>query len=182
MLRRLFALASALSLLLCAAVVVLWVRSYHVLDTLSHQQEKGAAVHVHSTYGRLMVHVIHWGEAGIHPARCAIRYTEGAPKRLGGGRPRGTVHDWRALGFSYWSAIPAPPRRTPPRAWLAGVPFWSLVVLAALPPTLWYKKLRRWRRERRRREAGHCTRCGYDLRATPDGCPECGKRCPEAHN
>jgi len=51
-------------------------------------------------------------------------------------------------------------------------PTWALIALLLLPMGLWAGTS--WR-QRRRVLAGHCTNCGYDLRATPDKCPECGR-------
>ena len=44
-------------------------------------------------------------------------------------------------------------------------------VLTAILPALWVVQ---WRRHRRRGRTGLCPVCGYDLRASPDRCPECG--------
>jgi hypothetical protein len=52
-------------------------------------------------------------------------------------------------------------------------PIWALLLVAsALPPlgiTLIVRRIRR-----RHETHGACPACGYDLRATPDRCPECG--------
>lgn len=49
-------------------------------------------------------------------------------------------------------------------------PTWSLLIPAAILP------YHAWRRERRQQRIGRfCEGCGYDLRASPDRCPECGR-------
>jgi hypothetical protein len=75
--------------------------------------------------------------------------------------------DWRFVGISYWRAPSAQGA-----VWQVGVPCWLLT--SALALTTWALA-----RGRRRAPAPNaiamCAHCGYDLRATPSRCPECGR-------
>ncbi|MGA2497044.1 MAG: hypothetical protein ABSH20_04855 [Tepidisphaeraceae bacterium] len=76
-----------------------------------------------------------------------VRYERG--QRTQSGRRRATPPDWSMASVPYWVLLPAP------------------AVLAALS---WRRPVRRWRWRR----SGRCVECGYDLRCSPLGCPECG--------
>ena len=56
--------------------------------------------------------------------------------------------------------------------------YWLPFVVTALAPALQIYRVtaRRWNRWRRSIAPHSCEVCGYDLRATPDVCPECGTR------
>lgn len=53
-------------------------------------------------------------------------------------------------------------------------PIFVVAALFAPLPLADVMLIRRRRRRERRLAAGLCVRCGYDLRASPDRCPECG--------
>ena len=54
------------------------------------------------------------------------------------------------------------------RLYVLGISYWLLFTATLLSPAAWVLA---WRR---RKPSGVCRSCGYDLRATPDRCPECG--------
>ena len=49
-----------------------------------------------------------------------------------------------------------------------------LVIAAAIFVGLFAIGFAEARREEHRKQFGLCAKCGYDLRATPERCPECG--------
>ncbi|GEM_PF-1612061 len=103
-----------------------------------------------------------WG--GLGP-QVSIRHRGVGPPFVG------PINNWQIqLSMTgYWQGT----GKTETRMLLA-VPYWAITIVAVfgcLTLSMW------WIRRRRifvRAIEGRCLRCGYDLRATPDRCPECG--------
>jgi hypothetical protein len=184
--RRLFPFLTILSLLLCLATVALWVRSYWRCDTLEHvslEAQWRNRLGIGSIFSELVLFDIRIPLD--HPIHQPADYTVASSKvKLGWQHvtydtsPMDTLESIATLrpsnrsflfhGFGYITNQ-APSAASPHLA--IGVPHWFLVLLFAILPLL---RLRSILRTRRQNRIGLCQHCGYDLRATPDRCPECG--------
>src|SRR3954471_20038029 len=58
--------------------------------------------------------------------------------------------------------------------WNIIFPLWLPALLFAIAPIYWLL-FAPHRRRAKRAKLGLCPTCGYDLRASPDRCPECGR-------
>jgi hypothetical protein len=159
---------TTLSLLLCLASAVVWVRSYWRLDEVTWDQAAGPGAD-----GSFFEFLCGGGGAAIRvgSSRPLLATWEGSGGwhwwRWYGNRPR-FAGGWGAnrWGFNYDS------REDPGVRWWAVVfPLWLPTIFFALLPLA---RLALSIRRRRRNRKGRCKNCGYDLRATPERCPECG--------
>jgi hypothetical protein len=182
---------TVLSLVLCVATVVLWVRTRYRDEGLmyhSHWFMAGRWVgwthYVTSTRGCITLFLetdtVDISHADTIKHMIAERYAW---------RPRG-IHlfserkmrdifpahhksEMQRLGFEYhvqgWTRGGA--RDVVYRGTFISFPDWLAIALFGV---VWSPWVFIWRRKRRRRARGMCMSCGYDLRATPERCPECG--------
>jgi hypothetical protein len=88
--------------------------------------------------------------------------------------PANATVDWTDPpdGYFGFNLASLGPGERSPTIRFAAVPLWFLAVIFGASPTVWIT------RRRRQYPAGHCETCGYDLRETPQRCPECGAISP----
>jgi hypothetical protein len=178
--RHLYNAMTALSLLLAIAVAARWARSYtRVEDYIAWRG--GTTQILHSKDGRVWLE--HW--RGVNPVPTipessdvlwalwgtknsidgqpiVVGYSPPPPSQTNGFGFVQYVMDVGALtGGRYTGSMHS-----------IAIPHWVIVGGALIAPIGWAVgslRRHRWRRH------GLCPRCGYDLRATPERCPECGR-------
>ncbi|HEY7115987.1 MAG TPA: hypothetical protein VH475_05355 [Tepidisphaeraceae bacterium] len=195
LLRILLNAATAVSLMLCVATIVLWVRSQWSSDELGYRyatvwkdQPAHREVVCQAFQGSIRVGTILDAFASKSSAdaaqtgrdlriRMGLTYANGAAEELDpwdGGLGRWGFYWHRPSGRAYGTlsfrddAVAYKLTRYYGRAF--ALPWWFLTVALLVLPA---RALWRWARTLGRPSTA-CSVCGYDLRATPDRCPECG--------
>ena len=182
--RRLTKILMILSWLLCVAFVLLWVRSGFWEDSVHRDCARlrlysgGGNIRVESDMPKLP-------SSAYAPSVSCWRWElwcRGTSSWL----PR-WKWAWPRWYKSYYSSpsvheghvparLPTPSSSGPPdRYYGVLLPYWLLALPWVPLPAM---RLRVWWLERmkamRRHKAGLCQKCRYDLRASPERCPECG--------
>lgn len=172
MIRRLFNFASAISLLLCAAVVVLWIRSYWRGDFLS-KTAPGQSTDFGSQRGKVLFY--HQINAPIFPidsqsAQAQWSYSSSqAPGALDTGDETwlnriGVYAEWRTPSPS--SAMPFSQKPQFDTITQIIFPHWMVAIPLAVLPGFWLIFDIRRRARAARLVQGQCVQCGYDLCAS----------------
>jgi hypothetical protein len=168
-----------LSLLLFVATALLWARSHFYRD--------GARVRVTRTPQNqpAIHHLVEAQSTGGQVELSIQTWTDETWKRV---RDNNPLADRRFFAWSFAEPNHAYLSLSPNSFWnrigfryyrgydhrSVYVPYWFLAAVTGLQlAPLTFKRARR-RRSRSRERRGLCPSCGYDLRATPERCPECG--------
>ena len=166
--RRLFTILSALSLLLFAAVVALWVWSYFRSESISRVRSGGIKERISAASGSIIASRTdgHRGEPDWFHERYVVYSSP--PLSPDSVMPDPHLRGGEFAGFAWYYYGPEV-HWTIDR--LLIVPYWFVAMLTAIHPACLGV---RWYSSHRRHARGLCPSCGYDLRATPGRCPECG--------
>src|SRR5688572_18427839 len=161
--RRLaFHFAAALSVIVGVASAVAWVRSYSHLDGLNVWWPMPQFGGLYAYRGALYFDTGRW--LGSRPPAGRLNVVS---QPLGARFNCRFDSDDRVAGIRYGPLD----RRGLSSYYFVGAPFAFVLPLTAISPAAWVVR----RRARRRAERTNvCVHCGYDLRATPERCPECG--------
>lgn len=171
-----------MSAVACAGACGLWVRSHGYSDGMSYVPDADLSYSVGSERGRIRAERL-WDRTWPAEARgvslAGVRLADGPSWSADPFYGR-NASMWDRCGLIIISSRRLMPTDLPPDFHAAPntmqgtaiiLPHWQAATVAALLPAVWWVR-RRVRRNRRL--FGRCPACGYDLRAMPDRCPECG--------